>query len=127
MPEFMFLIRNEIDHQADWSAERHVQFIKDCETYIAKLKEGGKLIAVQQLVKEGMIISHTGEEWNVRPMRGKGEVQVGYYHVLAKDMEEAIEIVKGNPEFVYGARARVEVRPVRTGEKETVLVQQAEG
>ena len=115
MPEFMLLIRNEIEHQADWSPERHVQFLKDCETYMSKLKEGKKLVSALSMVKEGMIVSHNGEEWNVRSMRGKGEVQVGCYHVLAKDMDEAIDIAKGNPEFVYGERARIEVRPVQTG------------
>jgi hypothetical protein len=116
MPEFMLLIRNEIDHQAGWSAERFVQFLKDRETYMSKLKEGGKLLAALSLVKEGTIVSHNGEEWNVRPMRNKGEVQVGHCHIIAKDMEEAIEIAKGNPEFVYGEKARIEIRPVQSGE-----------
>ena len=115
MPEFMLLIRNEIDHQADWSAERRVQFLKDREGYSTQLKQGGKLVAAQQLVQEGMIVSHNGEEWNVRPMRNKGEVQVAYYQVIAKDMDEAIKIAQGNPEFVYGEKARIEIRPVQTG------------
>jgi len=31
-------------------------------------------------------------------------------------------MVKGNPEFDYGAHARVEVRPVQTAEPETGFV-----
>jgi hypothetical protein len=122
MPEFMLLVRNEIDHQADWSSERHVQFLKDCETYVNKLKQSGKLVAAQPLLKEGMIISRSDDGWNVRPMRGKGEVQVGYYHVLAENIDEAIEIAKGNPEFVFGPKARIEVRPVQIDEKDTGFV-----
>ena len=37
MKEFMLLIRNEIDHQASWSPERHQQFLKKCEDYIGRL------------------------------------------------------------------------------------------
>jgi hypothetical protein len=122
MQEFMLLIRNDIDHQSDWSPEKYEQFLRDCEGYIVKLKQDGRLIAAQPLVKSGMIISRSDGQWNVRPMRPKGEVQVGYYHVLAKDMEEAIEMAKGNPEFDYGTHARVEVRLVQTAEPETGFV-----
>ena len=108
MPEFLLLVRNEI--------------LKDCEAYVLKLKQSGKLIASQLLVKEGMIISLSDDGWNIRPMRGKGEVQVGYYHVLADSIDEAIEMAKGNPEFVHGARARIEVRPVQVAEKDTGFV-----
>jgi hypothetical protein len=122
MKEYMLLIRNEIDHQADWSPEKHEQFLRDCETYIAKLRQAGRLIASQPLVKSGMILSRSEGLWNVRPMRPKGEVQVGYYHILAESMEEAIEMAKGNPEFDYGAHARIEVRPVQTSESDTGFV-----
>ncbi|HEY3419941.1 MAG TPA: YciI family protein [Methanomassiliicoccales archaeon] len=122
MQEFMLLIRNQIDHQKDWSPEKHEQFLRDCQVYIMKLKQQGKLIAAQPLVMDGMIISRSDNEWNVRPMRPKGEVQVGYYHILAESIEEAIELAKGNPEFDYGAHARIEVRPVQTAEADTGFV-----
>ena len=122
MQEFMLLIRNDIDHQADWSGEKHDQFLKDCEDHIMKLTQEGRLIASQPLVKSGMIISRSNNEWNVRPMRPKGEVQVGYYHILANDIDEAIELAKRNPEFHYGTHARVEVRPIQAVEEETGFV-----
>jgi hypothetical protein len=122
MREFMLLIKNDIDHQAGWSSERRTQFLKDCQDYIVRLGESGKLIATQPLVKTGMIISRTEGGWNVRPMRGKGEVQVGYYHILADDMDEAIAIAQENPEFSYGPHARIEVRPVQVEEAETGFV-----
>ena len=116
MQGYVFLIRNEIDHQADWTAERHVQFLKDREAYMAKLKKDGRLVAAHPLVKPGVIISRSNDDWNVRPMRGKGEVLVGYYHVLAENMDEAIGMAKQNPELAYGTHARIEIRPVRTEE-----------
>ena len=40
----------------------------------------------------------------------------GYYHLLAKDLDEAIELVKGNPEFVFSEHVRIEVRPIKMKE-----------
>ena len=122
MKEFMLLIKNDIDHQVTWSAEKHLQFVKECEQYIMKLKNDGRLVAAQPLVKTGMIISRSEEGWNVRPMRPKGEVQVGYYHILANDIDDAISLAEGNPEFSYSAHARIEVRPIQTEEEETGFV-----
>ena len=124
MQQYILLIRNEIDHQADWTAERHAQFLRDREAYVVMLRKDGRLVAAQPLVKTGVIISRSNDDWNVRPMRGKGEVQVGYYHVLAENMDEAIAMAKQNPEFAYGTTARIEVRPVRADERDAGPVSQ---
>lgn len=122
MKEFMLLIRNEIDHQAAWSPERHQQFLKSCENYIGNLKKGGKLKAAQPLVREGVIISGSKGRWKEIPFNKTKEVQVGYYHILAQDMSDAIEIAKGNPEFEYGTTASIEVRPIKAKEDTTSFV-----
>ena len=122
MNEFMLLIRNEIDHQVAWSPERHQQFLKSCESYIGNLKKDGKLKAAQPLVREGVIISGSKGNWKEIPFKETKEVQVGYYHILAKDMNEAIEIAKGNPEFEFGTTARIEVRPIKAKENTTSFV-----
>jgi len=122
MKEFMLLIRNEIDHQATLLSEQHKQFLKKCEIYIGKLKKEGKLISAQPLIREGKIISGTKEAWKEIPFNETKEVQVGYYHILAKDMDEALAIAKENPEFEYGSTARIEVRPIKTKEETTNYV-----
>jgi hypothetical protein len=122
MNEFMLLIRNEIDHESTWSREKHQQFLKSCENYIAKLKKDGKLKTAQPLVREGFIISSSNGKWKEIPFNENKEVQVGYYHIFARDMREAIEIAKGNPEFEYGTTARIEVRPIKTKEETTNYV-----
>lgn len=122
MNEFMLLIRNEIDHQIAWSDEQHQQFLKSCENYIDKLNKDGKLKTAQPLVREGIIISGSKGKWKEIPFNETKEVQVGYYHILAKDMSEAIEIAKRNPEFEYGTTARIEVRPIKTKEEATKYV-----
>lgn len=120
MNEFMLLIYN--DHQSSWSAERHQQFLKSCETYIGNLKKEGKLKAAHPLVREGIILSGPNGKWKESPFNETGEVQVGYYHILAKDLNEAIETAKGNPEFEFGATARIEVRPIKVKEESTNFV-----
>ena len=122
MKEFMLLIRNEIDHQAGWSAEQHKQFLKKCEVYIGKLKENGKLISAQPLVREGKIISGKQGSWKEHPIGDTKEVQVGYYHIVARDFDEAVAIAKENPEFEFGTTARIEVRPIKTKEESTNFV-----
>lgn len=55
--------------------------------------------------------------WKDEPIQEKKEIQVGYYHIMANDMNDAIAIAKGNPEFEYTPTAKVEVRPIKTKEK----------
>jgi len=122
MEEFMLLIRNEIDHQASWQPEKVGRFLKDCEVYVNKLKKNGNLIAAQPLVREGSMIYRVEKAWKEKPFNEDKEVIVGYYHILAKDINDAISIAKGNPEFEYGMTARIEVRPVKTKEAATGFV-----
>ena len=53
------------------------------------------------------------------PFSEDKEVIVGYYHLFAKDLEEAISLAKGNPEFSFTSTAKIEVRPLKTVEKTT--------
>ena len=122
MKEFMLLIRNAIDNQAGWSPERHKQFLRKCESYIGNLQKDGKLISAQPLLREGKIISGTKGAWKETPLGETNEVQVGYYHILARDMNEAIAIAKENTEFEFGTTARIEVRPIKMKEDSTEFV-----
>jgi hypothetical protein len=122
MPEFMLLVRNQADHQASWPAERHLAFVKQCEAYIGDLKEQGKLIAAQPLIKDGRTVSGSAGAWNVAPLDARGLIQVGYYHILAQDADEAVSIAKRNPEFEFSATAQVEVRMVKGSEAQTGFV-----
>jgi hypothetical protein len=122
MKEFMLLIHNKGDAKKSLTAEGHLAFIKQCETYIGILKSQNKLIAAQPLVREGFIISKTNNGWNEKALSPGKEVQVGYYHILADDMNDAISIAKDNPEFAYVPSASIEVLPIKTKEKETAFV-----
>ena len=122
MKEFMLLIRNKLDHQNAWTSAVHQEFLKACELYIGGLKSSGKLIAAQPLIREGVVIFGASGSLKEKPLGEKEDVQVGYYHILAENMEEAISIAKNNPEFSYGETASIEVRPIKTREKDTGFV-----
>jgi hypothetical protein len=122
MKEYMLLIRNEIDHQAGWPPERHQEFLNKCEMYISNLNKEGKLLSAQPLVREGRMISGSKGAWKDKPFNEAKEVIVGYYHILAEDINGAIAIAKGNPEFEYGTTARIEVRPIKMKEEKTGFV-----
>ena len=121
MKEFMLFIRNKVDHQATWSPEQQ-QFLKKCMDYISSLTKEGKLKSAQPLVSEGRIISGSKGAWKDAAFNQTKEVIVGYYHILAEDLNDAIAVAKRNPEFEYGTTARIEVRPIKTEEESTGYV-----
>ena len=122
MKEFMFYIRNQKDAKKYLTPEQHLAFIKKCESYIGVLKNENKLIAAQPIVREGVRINREEKGWTEKDISMEGEVQVGYYHIRAKDLEEAIQIAKQNPEFEYVPSASIEVRLVKMKEIETGFV-----
>ena len=122
MKEFMFYIRNEKDAKNSLTADQHLAFIKKCESYISILKSKNKLIAAQPIVREGVVLKKSGSDWTEKDIATDKETQVGYYHILANDIDEAIKIAKDNPEFEYVPSATIEVRPIKTKESETGFV-----
>ncbi len=119
MKEFMLLIRNDSDSKSAFSPEQHHEFVSQCGVYINQLIKEGKMISAQPLVREGVLLSGSNGKLEESPYNEGKEVIVGYYHILANDIDDAIEIAKGNPEFTYSTTARVEVRPVKTKEVST--------
>lgn len=119
MQEFMFYIRNAKDAKLSLTESEHLTFIKRCEVYINALKKENKLIAAQPLIREGVIISKAANNWNEKNISYDKEIQVGYYHIRALDINEAIKLAKENPEFEYVPSASIEVRPIKTKEIET--------
>jgi hypothetical protein len=122
MKEFMLLIRNEADSKTAFSGEQDREFLEACRVYIEKLQKHGNLKTAQPLVREGKMLSCPGGTWMEGPYSEHKEVIVGYYHILAKDLDEAVSLAKGNPEFEYTSTARIEVRPIKMKEETTAYV-----
>jgi hypothetical protein len=119
MKEFLLLIRNKSNHLAHFSPEENRRFLKACEEYISRLKKQGNLKAAQPMDAGGILLSGNSEGWKEISLEDQEEVIVGYYHIQANDMKEAVKLAKGNPEFSFTPSARVECRPLKTKEKET--------
>ena len=79
-------------------------------------------MAAQPIVREGFRISTTDPGWEKIPVDPSQEVQVGYYHIMAETLDEAIEIAKQNPEFAFVPSATIEVRPIKTKEEQTNFI-----
>jgi hypothetical protein len=122
MKEYMLYIRNGKDAKLTLTEDQHKAFIKKCEVYIGILKGKNKLIAAQPIVREGVILRKTETGWIEKDIVTDKETQVGYYHILANDLDDAISIAKDNPEFEYVPSATIEVRPIKTKEVETGFV-----
>ena len=116
MKEFMLLIRTEGDHLAVLSPEQQQQHLQKVMGYIGNLMKEGKLKGAQPLEMQGKIISGSKENLKDGPFNETKEVIAGYFHILAKDLNEAIAIAKANPVFEDGTGARIEVRPIKVME-----------
>lgn len=119
MKEFLLIIRNESEQKSTLSQQAHEIFLKKCESYIDRLKKDGKLKAAQPMERTGLLVSGTKDNWTVVPCGETGRVIVGYYHLFANNLEEAVALAKENPEFEYSTTASIEVRPVKMKEEST--------
>ena len=122
MREFIFFIRKQSNSAETLPHDQHQKFLKSCESYISKLKKEGKLISAQPIEWIGKIISTSNGVWKDVPFNEPKEVIGGYYHILANNLEEAIDIAKANPEFDYNPNTRIEVRPIKMKEESTNYV-----
>jgi hypothetical protein len=115
MKEFMFFVRTEGDHLANMSSEEQQKHVQKIGAYIGNLMKEGKLKGAQPLEMEGKIIQGKKGVFKDGPFNESKEVIVGYFHILANDLQEAIEIAKANPMF-QDVDGRIEVRPVKSME-----------
>jgi hypothetical protein len=122
MKEFMFFIRKQADSAKTLPADKHTEFLKSCESYIGMLKAERKLVSAQPIERTGAILSRVNDEWTESPFNENREVIGGYYHIMARDLDEAINIAKANPEFTYNPGTRIEVRGIKTNEEQTGFV-----
>jgi len=111
----MLFIRSEESPKADLSPEQLQQHIEKVGGYIKRMMREGKMKAAQPLEMEGKILSYQNGKIIDGPYNETKEIISGYYHLLAKDLDEAIAIAKEDPRFDEGIW-RVEVRPVKTVE-----------
>ena len=115
MNEFMVFIRNEGNPVIDLSPEQQQKHVERVGAYIKRLVNEGKMKSAQPLKMEGVIISRQGGNFIDGPFNETKEVISGYYHILAENLNEAIEIARADPRFDDGDW-RLEIRPVMSVE-----------
>jgi len=80
--------------------------------YIGKLVKEGKLKSAAPLDKGSRIVMDAGGVMKDSPFNDTQEVIAGYFHIVAKDLQEAVEIAKANPIF-RDVPTRIEVHMMR--------------
>ncbi len=113
MQEFMIFIKTKGDHLEGLSPEQQQAHVAKIGEYIGGLMEAGKLKGAQPLEMEGAIIHSQNGVFKDGPFNESKEVIVGYFHVIAENLDEAIEIAKANPMF-DDADGSIEIRPIKS-------------
>ena len=112
MQDFMIFINTKGDHLAGLSPEQQQAHVQKIGKYIGGLMESGRLKDAQPLEMNGAIIHGNKGVFKDGPFNESKEVIVGYFHIVAKNLEEAIDIAKANPMF-NDAEGTIEVRPIK--------------
>lgn len=101
MSNFLYLFRGGYDDYNKLSQQEKEALTKDWEKWLKRLKEQGKLVEGLPLSQEGKVVYKKGELVTNGPFAEGVEVIGGYTIVSAKDIDEAMEISKGNPHFGF--------------------------
>lgn len=117
MKEYMLIIHSSEDLSETLPLIQRKEFLHKVQNYIENLKREGKLKGAQPLERQGRIISGTMGDFKDEPFLRARDVIIGYYHILANDIFDAITIAKRNPEFEYGTSTRIEIRPLKLKEE----------
>lgn len=112
MQEFMIFIKTKGDHLEGLSPEQQQAHVQKIGQYIGGLMESGKLKGAQPFETTGAIVHGNKGVFKDGPFNESKEVIVGYFHVVAENLEEAVSIAKANPMF-EDAEGTIEVRPIK--------------
>ena len=107
----MLLIRSAGNPVAEFSPEQKQKHLEKVGSFIKRMTADGKMLNAQPLENGGAMVSLNQGEFTDGPFTETKEVISGYYHILANDLAEAIEIAKSDPRFEDG-NWKIEVRPI---------------
>lgn len=112
MKEFMLFIKTKGDHLEGLSPEQQQAHVQKVGRYIGGLMEEGKLKGAQPLETGGAVVHGNQGVFKDGPFNEAKEVIVGYFHIVAADINEAVKIAKANPVFDE-TEATMEIRPIK--------------
>ena len=112
MEKFMFLFRGGDTHpQNAKDSKEAMEYIQSWMTWMQGLGQKGILAGGENLQRTGKQVSGNSKVVTEGPVIEAKEMVNGFLIVIAKDMNEAVEISKGCP--IFEENGRVEVRPVQ--------------
>lgn len=110
--EFMYFVYSDGNRVADLSSKKQQEHIQKIGAYIQKLAKSGKLKDAQPLEMEGVLIERVNGSFNELKLNKNKRIISGYYHILAANMKEAIEIAKADPRFEEDGW-EIMIRPIK--------------
>lgn len=99
MKDFLLLIRTEGDVWTSLSPQQLQEHIERGTSYIGNLMKEGKLKSAAPLDKVSRLVSDNNGVIKDGPFNESKEVIAGYFHIVAQDIHEAVDIAKANPIF----------------------------
>ena len=113
MPQFLLLLHEGPNDNDGMSPEEIQRMIEEYRTWSQTMGQAGNLVAGQKLTDEGgRALAGWGNEFSVTdgPWAEAKEVIGGFFHIKARDYDEAVKLSKTCPHLKY--RGRIELRRV---------------
>ncbi|MEP5611144.1 MAG: YciI family protein [Cyclobacteriaceae bacterium] len=111
MNEYMLFIKAKGNPVAHLPIEQQKVHIDKVGNFIGGLATQGKMKSAQPLEAAGATLSFSDGNFEDEKYDESQEGILGYYHLLADDLSDAISIAKADPRFEAG-EWKIEVRPV---------------
>lgn len=112
MNDFLILVKQSADYGRYSPAEMQ-RHLEDILAWIDSLKEADIYRDVRRLNPDRRVIAAHSLEVTDGPFTETKEVVSGFFHIVARDMEHALEIARGCPSTAIGCDLEVrEFRPL---------------
>ncbi len=111
MKDFLLILKTEGNVWTDLSPEQLQKHIENGGAYIGNLIKEGILKNANPIDKGSRVISENNGVLRDGPFNESKEVVAGYFHIVAKNMDEAVAIAKANPIF-NDLPTKIEVHPM---------------
>ena len=111
MKDFLLLIRTQGNVWTDLAPEQLQAHMQNGGAYIGNLIKEGILKSAQPLDKGSRIVTEENGLLKDGPFNETKEVIAGFFHIVAKNIDEAVTIAKANPIF-KDIPTKIEVHPM---------------
>jgi hypothetical protein len=111
MKDYLLILKTQGSVWTDLSPEQLQKHLENGGAYIGNLIKEGKLKNANPVDKGSRVITGSNGVLKDGPYNESKEVIAGYFHIIADDMDEAIEIAKANPIF-NDIPTTIEVHPM---------------